>query len=406
MRIDSDRILRDIEAIGAITETPGGCSRPTFTAAWRAARDYVIDEAGRAGCAVRVDAFGNVHMRPSGVPWESRCWLTGSHVDTVPNGGKFDGVVGVVVGLEILRAAHEAGRTLPMELCMFAEEEGTTFGLGMLGSRAWAGTLSVEQLSRAMNGDAASFLQAGAAHGVDPSHMPADRLDGSRYCGMIEVHVEQGPAMWERGIPVALVTAVNGRRQLMCTIRGVANHAGSTPMEYRFDALAAAGACIVELERLPREFEQAVCTVGRIEARPNAVNVIADEVMFTIDFRSRSERTLADGAARMKSSLGTICDRRGVKLELREYEHLPPVRFDARVCDRIRAAAGQVGLTALAETTSGALHDAVILAPFVPSAMVFVASKDGVSHNPAEFSRAEDITLAARIVGQAVSEVI
>ena len=155
MPVRADRLAADIETIGTFTHTPGaGSDRPTFSPAWRQAREFFLAEAERAGCHWRIDAAGNVHARPRGVDWSQRVWLSGSHLDSVPHGGDFDGVVGVVAALEVLRAAHEDGRhDLPLEAIVFAEEEGTTFGLGMLGSRGWAGTLDTAALAAVRNRD-------------------------------------------------------------------------------------------------------------------------------------------------------------------------------------------------------------------------------------------------------------
>lgn len=405
MKIDQTRIARDLEAIAAITETPGnGSSRPTFSAEWIAARDYVIEEAKAAGCAIRVDAAGNVHARPAAIGWDQKVWLSGSHIDSVPHGGTFDGVTGIVVPLEILRAAHEASKTVPLELIIFAEEEGTTFNLGMLGSRAWAGTLSIDDLSKLKNRDGKSPIDAGRACGLDPQKLATDRLEASKYTGLIEVHVEQGPAMWEKNIPLAIVAAINGRRQFACTIHGVANHAGSTPMDYRNDALAAAAECVVELEKLPRTLSpQTVCTVGRLNVSPNALNVIADEVKFYVDFRSPENSVLERGAEQIASLIESICAKRRVRAEVVQTEQLPAVSMDAAVVAALRAAAKRIGLSHCVETSSGALHDAAILAPLMPTAMVFVASRDGISHNPGEFSRMEDIALAAKLLAEVVT---
>ncbi|MCS7032950.1 MAG: M20/M25/M40 family metallo-hydrolase, partial [Phycisphaerae bacterium] len=207
MTIQPSRIAEDIDAIASFTATPGaGCSRPTFSPHWAAARDYVIEQAHHAGCVCRTDAAGNVHVRPSGLSWSQPAWLSGSHLDTVPHGGRFDGVVGVVVPLEILRAARDAHRPVPLELVIFAEEEGTTFGLGMLGSRAWCGLVNAQQLAQSCNEAGESYLTAGKPYGVDPDALESQKMNPSRYIGMVEVHVEQGPAMWRAGIPVALVT--------------------------------------------------------------------------------------------------------------------------------------------------------------------------------------------------------
>src|SRR5918992_264530 len=195
MAIHVERIRADIEAIARCTETPGaGATRPTFSAAWAEARSYVIAEAEAVGCKVRTDAAGNVHARPKGLSWETPAWLCGSHVDTVPHGGDYDGVAGVSVALELLRSAGEEGFSpLPVELVVFAEEEGTTFGLGMLGSRAWVGDVSAEQLEELRNEDGETYPDAGEQYGVNPDQLADDRLRPEKYLGMIEVHIEQGP---------------------------------------------------------------------------------------------------------------------------------------------------------------------------------------------------------------------
>lgn len=400
--VDAGRVSRDIECIAGFSEADPrvGFSRPTFSPAWARAREYVMQEAGRAGCEVRLDAAGNLHARRPALGWEAPVWLCGSHIDSVPTGGKFDGVTGVVVALEILRAAPEA----PVELVVFAEEEGTTFGLGMLGSKAWAGTLDAAGLSAVKNAQGRSFLEAGTAYGVDAGRLAGERLDPSRYRGLVEVHVEQGASMWRTGVPLAVVTAINGRRQYWCSLEGAANHAGSTTMEDRRDALAGAAEIIRYLESLGRDLSdqapQTVLTVGRLEVHPNALNVIAGRAAFSIDFRSSSEQVLNRGEERLMARLPRLAGARGLRIELARTEILPVVPLDAAVCARLREAASRLGRS-LPDAASGALHDSAILAPFIPTAMLFVASKDGVSHNPAEHSRIEDIAMAARVLVEA-----
>jgi hydantoinase/carbamoylase family amidase len=401
--IDAERMARDIEAIAGFSETDPhlGHSRPTFSRAWRHARDYVIGQARAAGCETRVDAAGNVHARPQRLGWETPAWLCGSHVDSVPTGGKYDGVVGVVVALEALRAAPDA----PLELVMFAEEEGTTFNHGMLGSRAWAGTLGSEELGAYMNGDGLDYISAGAPHGVNPRRLEAERFSPASYRGLIEVHVEQGPALWKAGEPLAVVTAIHGRRQYQCRIGGTANHAGSTRMGDRRDALAGAAQAIASLESLARELDHevdhTVITVGRIAVEPNAVNVIPGAVTFSVDFRSPSDAHLERGDERLRAALSGIAADRRLDLELSCTEKQPVVPLDPGVCEMLREAAQRLDVR-LPDAASGALHDTAILAPLLPSAMLFVASRDGISHNPAEFSRIEHIALAARVIAEAV----
>ncbi len=405
MPISTQRMGNDLAAIKAATETPAqGATRPTFSNAWANAVKYVVDAARDCGCVVRTDAAGNVHLRPSVHDQSSSVWLSGSHLDTVPHGGDFDGVVGVLVPLETLRAAQEDGRTAPLlEVIIFAEEEGTTFGLGMIGSRAWVGTLGGEQLGQLRNAAGQSYLEAGSRHGVRPDCLVNERIDATRYCGFIEVHIEQGPAMWKRQEPVAVVTAIAGRRQYHVDVTGTANHAGSTKMADRRDALAAAAEMIGAVEALPAALaSDAVATVGRIACRPNAVNVIAEHVQFTIDLRAAADGVLNRGDALIRAKLAAIAVQRGVDAVLQSTESINATELSHTVCRRLREAAGQLGHS-LPETVSGALHDAAILAPYVPTAMLFVASRDGVSHNPAEHSRIDDIVLAAQILYTAAS---
>ncbi len=398
MPIDPAKIAADIDAIAAFSESPPsvGHSRPTFSPPWRQARDYVIAQTAAAGCKHRVDAAGNVFVRPASIDWDHRVWLSGSHLDSVPTGGKYDGVMGVVVPLEVLR-----GGPVPLELVVWAEEEGTTFGIGMIGSRLavghdepFAGRGDDGFFHQFRNRAGQTYFEAGADHGVRRDDLPAERFDPGRYRGLIEVHAEQGPAMWEEGRPVAVVTAVAGRRQYKAKFMGQPNHAGSTPMSYRRDALVAAARFVTAVDEAARRHgPPTVATVGRIDCEPNAINVIPGTVRFTIDVRSPDAAVLAAINAELESLVMTV----PMAFNFLTTEDQPPVHLDAAVCSQL------VGLVGHA-TTSGALHDAAILAPLLPTAMLFVASRDGISHNPAEFSRTEDIAEAARVLDRLVRE--
>ncbi|HWB00756.1 MAG TPA: Zn-dependent hydrolase [Pirellulales bacterium] len=405
MPISASRLERDFVTIAGFTATPGkGSSRPTFSSPWRDACDHIIAEAVTAGCQQRVDAAGNIHLRPSGLAAATPVWLSGSHLDSVPQGGDFDGVLGVLGPLEVLRAAREDGRhDLPLELIIFAEEEGTTFGLGMLGSRTWVGTLDAARLSAVRNAAGQSYLEAGAPHGVAVQRFDGDRFRAVDYLGLIELHIEQGPAMWNRGEPVAVVTAVNGRRQYRVELRGTANHAGSTRMPDRRDALAGAAELISSLERLACSLgPAAVATVGQIHCVPNAINVIPEHVRLSIDFRAPSDDVLQRGHAQINALVARIAQQRKLESTCELTESLPAVVMSAEVCERLHAAADRLRLGPLPETTSGALHDSAILAPLLPTAMLFVASRDGISHNPAEFSKIDDIARATQILYEVV----
>ena len=407
MPINPVRIEKDLAAIAACTETPGeGATRPTFSLAWRQATDYVRDELLKLDCTVWMDAAGNLHARAPGVSRETPVWGSGSHLDSVPRGGDYDGVMGVVIALEVFRAAREDGKsTLPLELIVFAEEEGPTFGLGMLGSRAWVGEIGKEELRQLRNAGGLTYLEAGEPHGVVPHRLETERIDPTTLRGFVEVHAEQGPGMWKNQIAVALVTGIAGRFQYRVTYQGTANHAGSTAMEDRFDAMAGAAEAICGLEKMVRELSpQAVLTVGHLTVLPNAINVIAEKVELTIDFRAPEEEVLEEGQRRIRDLLREVGKKRGLTLTLEQTEAIPAVILNTDLAQRLETVAIPLVGQPLPRTFSGALHDSAVLAPFVPTMMLFVASRDGISHNPGEYSRLEDITLAAEILANFLDE--
>lgn len=400
-KIHAERIVVDIETIASYSECEPaiGFSRPTFSPAWLKARDYVIREAESVGAMVRIDSVGNVHLRrkdPVGPPW-----LSGSHLDSVPTGGKYDGVAGVVTALEVLRSCP----TAPLEVVIFAEEEGTTFQRGMLGSLGWVGKLSAGELQTYRNDQGVDFLTAGAACGVVADRLECDRLRPSTYRGFIEIHIEQGNYLWRRQLGIGIVKSIHGRRQYHVRILGENNHAGSTRMEDRRDALTGAARIILGLEllasELSHEVEHTVITVGRIQVVPNALNVIPGSVHFTIDFRSPDERILAKGEQRILQLVSDICDQRRLTAAYERSESLPALSLDDQLCDLAAQAAAHLKIPATF-VSSGALHDAAILAPFLPTTMIFVASRDGISHHPEEYSEIDHLVCAAEILAEMV----
>ncbi len=395
MAISAERIERDIEAIACQTQSPGaGATRPTFSPPWAAAVQYVRDQLQGAGCEVRWDGAGNLHARPKMLGWEKKAWLCGSHLDSVPHGGDYDGVAGVVVPLELLRsAADEQFGALPLELIVFAEEEGTTFGLGMIGSRAMTGELNAEQLGRLRNAAGESYLDAGKPHCVDPLRLTWGL---SNLLGLIEVHIEQGPGMWRRNERLAVVRAIAGRRQYQVNLVGRANHAGATAMRDRRDALTGAARVIVALEEMANNLSpRAVITVGRLFNHPNAINVIPDRVEFTVDLRAPDDALLERGDAQIRRTISGVCAERELECETKQNESIAACPMDAALGKRFGN---------LPVVVSGALHDSAVMARHLPTAMLFVPSRDGISHHPGEFSRVEDITTAAVAVDRLVRQ--
>lgn len=389
MATSAERIRHDLEAIAGCTASPGeGATRPTFSKPWAAAIDYVREQLQAIDCDVRADGAGNLRARPRALGWDRPAWLCGSHLDTVPHGGDYDGVAGVVVALELLRsAAEDELAAAPLELIVFAEEEGTTFGLGMLGSRALTGELIAEQLSQLRNEAGASYLEAGKPYGVDPARLAG----GTRgLLGLIEVHIEQGPGMWQRGETLAVVRAIAGRRQYQVKIIGQANHAGTTPMNSRRDALAAAAEIALALEQFASRISaDTVVTIGRLLNYPNAINVVPGRVEFSIDWRAPDDALLEQGDKQIRRIVAEVCQSRGLQWGIEETESIAARPMDVR----LNRCFGELPVV-----VSGALHDSAVLSKYLPTTMLFVPSRDGISHHPAEFSRVEDIAAAATVV--------
>jgi allantoate deiminase len=407
MPISAERIQNDIAAIARFTLTSGaGATRPTFSAPWRQARDYVASQLEAIGCKVRIDAAGNLHARPTAISWDGPAWLSGSHLDTVPNGGDYDGVVGVVAALEVMRAAREDLKiAIPLELVIWCETEGASFGMSMIGSRVLIGELTPEHLADLKNAEGQTYLAAGAPHGVDVSKLPSDRLRAHTIVGVIEVHVEQGPGLWNDDVRAACVSGVAARRQYRCEIRGAANDAGSTSMRDRLDALAGAAEIMVALENLALGMgHNSVITVGQISNHPNAVNVIPERVTFSIDFRCAMMTLLASGDQSIRTTIEQIAQRRRLEVVLNVTDSRAAVELDPRVCAKMRRSADARHIEVLSDATAGQLHDAAILAAHVPTAMLFVPSRGGVSHSPDEFTRVEDVATAATILMETVRD--
>jgi allantoate deiminase len=413
MPISVERIKTDLAAIARFSDPPApgagpatGVNRASFSPAWRKARDYIAAAAEATGCRVRIDAAGNLHARPTAISWEAPAWMSGSHLDTIPNGGNYDGVVGVIAALEALRAAREDLKiAIPLELVVWSASEGITFGLGMLGSRAATGELGVDQLVTLKNSIGQSFLEAGAGHGVSPQNLAADKLKPSSVVGFIEIHAEEGPSLWNLGVSVGCVTEMTGRRHYRCELVGQAGHAGTTPMKDRVDALAGAAEAIVLLERLAAEMgNYALITVGQIGVKPNAINRVAEKVTFAIDMRCPRMPMLASGDQAIRKNLDKIVERRKLKMRLDVTESQPVVELDKRVSAKMRRAAAARQIESIADTPCGTFHDAAVLVPHVPSGLLLVPSREGISHGPDEFTPPEDIATAVAILMETVRD--
>lgn len=344
-----------------------------------------------AGAEVSVDAAGNLRGFYPGAQPNAPRLLLGSHLDTVPNAGAYDGILGVVLGVTLLEAL--AGRRLPfgIEVIGFSEEEGVRFGTPFIGSRALVGRLDAELLSR-RDKNGVSVERAIEEFGLRPAEIPRAAL-GDDCLGYLEFHIEQGPVLENLGRPLAAVEAIVGQNRLEFTFLGRANHAGTAPMHLRRDALAAAAEWTVAAETLARRTQGLLATVGSIEAKPGAVNVIAGEVRATLDLRHASDATCTQTLEDLTHEAETIAAKRGLSAAWRTLLAQRAVPMDHFLTDQVEQAIRKAGCEPH-RMASGAGHDAMILAERVPAAMIFLRTPDGVSHDPAESVHVQDVECA------------
>lgn len=380
--------------LATVTDAPGETTRLFLSPATRDAHTLVGWWMRQAGLSVRVDSVGNLRglRRAADADENTPALLLFSHLDTVPNAGAFDGPLGVLLGLA---AAEElAGEALPfhIELIAFSEEEGVRFGFPFLASRAAVGELDEAMLART---DAAgvSVAAAVAAFGLDAGEIATDcpLLPNTR--AAVEVHIEQGPVLDGEDLPLGVVEAVIGQSRLELTFLGEANHAGTTPMPLRRDALVTAAGWIGEVERFALDYKQLVATVGRIAAFPNVPNVIPGEVRVTLDVRHPSDESRHAAVARLLTSAEGWGMQRDVKVRARVLSEQATVPLSAPLAEGLTAAAAVAGYGSRL-MFSGAGHDAMILAPHLPTTMLFVRSPGGRSHHPEETVREPDVEAA------------
>jgi allantoate deiminase len=343
------------------------------------------------GAQVRIDAAGNLRgFYPADRP-NARRLLIGSHLDTVPNAGAYDGVLGVVLAVALLEELR--GRRFPfgIEVVGFSEEEGVRFGAPFIGSRALVGRLDGELLDT-RDAQGVSVRNAIENFGLNPAEIPEAAL-ANNTLGYLEFHIEQGPALEELNQPLAAVEAIAGQSRLELIFCGRANHAGTTPMNLRFDAIAGAGEWIGVVERTAREIAGLVATVGKIEAKPGAVNVIAGEARLTLDVRHKSDEIRIRAVADLVRQANEVAERRGLSVRESTLLNQQAVAMDSFLVGEIEQAMVKAGCKPH-RMASGAGHDAMILAEKVPAAMIFLRTPGGISHDPAEAVAVEDVERA------------
>ena len=397
--IDDARLLASIEALATFgARSDGGVNRPALSATDLDARRYLIERAHALGCTVSSDACANLFIRRPGID-DAPPVITGSHIDTQPSGGKLDGCYGVLAGFECIAALNDAGiRTRrPLEVAIWTNEEGTRFAPGAMGSSAYvepsrlpayldAADAEGVTLRAALESHRRAFPELTLRNGSKPAH------------AFVELHIEQGPQLENADVPLGVVTGIQGVRWYEFHCKGVAAHAGTTPMPMRRDAMTLAVTLRASIEEMAASLggEHTRITFGRWSVTPNSINTIPSDVTFSVDFRHPDAHVLDAFDA-----LVAACARRHGAQITPLFTHAP-VQFDATVLAHIDAACRALDAQAL-RLTSGAFHDAMYLAQHCPTAMLFVPSRDGISHNPAEATDAHHLVLGARALAHTLT---
>jgi allantoate deiminase len=391
------RIWERCETLGRLSEDPDGLTRIFMSKEQRAVDDLTLGWMREAGMSARLDAIGNVVGRYEGEKEGAPCLMLGSHLDTVRNAGKYDGMLGVVAAIDCVHALNARGRRLPfaIEVVGFADEEGVRFGSTLLGSRAIAGTFDAKLLEN-RDKDGTSMREALTAFGLDPERVGDAVRRRDDVLAYAELHIEQGPVLEAEGLPVGVVTAINGANRFTVEIEGMAGHAGTVPMSLRRDALAAASECVLAIESRCSREPELVGTVGRLEAAPGATNVIPGNVRFTIDLRAPSDEQRRRASADINEAIPSICARRGVKVTVRPTHEGKTATCAGWMQQQIASAIEAEGLP-VRRLPSGAGHDGMALVDLVDIGMLFVRCKDGISHNPLEAITVADAELSARV---------
>lgn len=391
--------------IGRHSDGSGGVTRMSFTREERQAKDKVASYMREAGLAVREDAVGNLIGRLEGRDPDAPVVLVGSHVDSVPNGGDFDGPLGVLSAVEALQTIGEKTIKLmsPVEVVAFTDEEGARFHFGMIGSRGVAGTLKKTDLLN-VDHNGISIEQAMKDYGLDPDQFKAAARVPERVKAYLEVHIEQGKVLESLDHPVGIVSGMAGILWLKFTLTGEAGHAGSTPMTFRKDPLVAASAIIQAIEEEAAKRPRTVGTVGQLSLQPGGVNIIPGKVEFTLDLRDVDEPTRDEVEKAILSRAEQICKEREVHLHVEVLQRIAPVVCDEHLQTVMTDVFTEMDLEPT-KVVSGAGHDGMQFKALCPVGMIFARSKNGISHHPDEYTSPEDCALSAEVLFQTILRV-
>ena len=389
----TSRVTAECARIAAMSDEPGRTTRLFLTPSMRAVHDHLRARMEALGMTVRVDSAGNLRGLWQTAKAVGKRLLIGSHIDTVPNAGAYDGVLGVVMALEFVALAQELELPLVIEVIAFSEEEGVRFGVPFIGSRAVAGRFDNTLLER-KDANGTTLKDAIRAFGIDPCRMEDALLDENT-AAFFEIHIEQGPVLDTENLRLAAVTTIVGQTRLTLEFTGEANHAGTTPMLLRRDALSGAAEWITGVEQLAHSTDGLVATVGKIVVEPNAGNVVPGKAAVSLDVRHARDSVRLSAVKQLLESAQTIAERRGLGVQHQIQLEQPAVPMDERLTSFVSDAIEAAGMP-VKQMTSGAGHDAMVLAARVPTTMLFLRSPGGLSHHPNEAVLEEDVDAALR----------
>jgi allantoate deiminase len=394
----ASEICRRVDELAAISEEPGRLTRTFLSAEQLLASDRVVNWMREAGMSARIDAIGNVVGRYEGRTPGLPALVLGSHLDTVRDAGRYDGMLGVVTAIACVGRLNR-DRVRPdfaIEVIGFSDEEGVRFGTTMLGSRAVAGTFDAAVLGR-VDDHGVTMERALRESGLDPALIPAAARRPAELLAYVELHIEQGPILEARGLAVGCVTSISGATRFEVEIAGEAGHAGTVPMNARRDALAAAAECVLAIEARCGREDGLVGTVGRLETRPGAINVIPGDARFTIDVRAPEDGQRARCADEIAAAIDDIAKRRGVVAMLRKIHDMPAAPCAPWLMEQIDTAIAAEDAPPF-RLPSGAGHDGMAMIALTDIGMIFVRCAGGVSHNPAESITEADAEIGAQVL--------
>ncbi len=400
LHVNGERLWQRLMTLARIGATDkGGVCRMALSDLDRQARELFTQWAQELGCTVRTDAIGNLFARRAGLDDTLPAVATGSHIDTQPTGGKFDGNYGVLAGLEVLQTLndHSIRTRAPLEVCVWTNEEGSRFVPVMMGSGVYAGAFSLAHALAAKDAAGISVEQALHDTGQAGAH-PAAVADGApRFGAYFEAHIEQGPVLEDAGVTIGAVTGALGQRWYDLSVEGMEAHAGPTPMALRRDALLPAAALVQRVNAIAlAEQPHARGTVGQLVVHPGSRNTIPGRVRFTVDFRHADDAGLLRMDAALRAAAAELT-RPGIAIAIEQVVYFPPQPFDAALVEWVRQGAMRAGLSVM-DVVSGAGHDAVFVARTAPTAMIFVPCKDGISHNEIEDAKPEHLAAGATVL--------